>query len=112
MNFGASRGPALDHQRGAAAEQKECRAGKGDGGGGKGPRKRRAGKSWKERACEGPSLIEICVTFLCARSRGEKWGEETGRIREPAIKEEDAKFQEREWSEMPVNDSYLPHQAN
>lgn len=27
--------------------------------------------------CEGLSLVEICVTFLCARSRGEKWGEET-----------------------------------
>lgn len=62
-------------------------------------------KGLEEVHCEGLSLIEICVTFLCARSRGEKWGEETegGRQRmgEPARgKEEDAKM-ECEWSEIP-----------
>lgn len=62
------------------------------------PEEEMSGKELEGVRCEGLSLIEICVTFLCARSRREERGEETegGRQRkgEPAIKkEEDAKFE-------------------
>lgn len=53
---------------------------------------------------EGLTLIEICVTFLCAQSRREKRGRG-----ERERKKRDRKI---ERSEIPADDSCLSHQAN
>lgn len=39
------------------------------------PEEETSGKELEGLLCEGLTLIEICVTFLCAQSRREKWGE-------------------------------------
>lgn len=76
------------------------------------PGEETSGEELEGLRCEGLTLIEICVTFLCAQSRererrGERRESARGGGRGSEIERERA-----ERSEIPVNDSCLSHQAN
>lgn len=89
VSFRGGRGRALDHQRGVDAEQEERRSTER----GRGEKRKRPEEEMSGKELEGVRLWrtephwDLCHVPLRSK-QGEKWGEETGRIREPVIKKE------------------------